>query len=65
MRVQLIEKGSLPHDKPCGEGLMPAGVDVLEQMSISLNGFRELDGIRYVDAGRVAEPALRCGTQEV
>ena len=55
MRVQLVERGSLPLDKPCGEGLMPSGVDVLEQMAIPLHGFREFDGIRYVDAGRVAE----------
>ena len=55
MRVQLVERGSLPLDKPCGEGLMPSGVEVLEQMAIPLHGFRELDGIRYVDAGRVAE----------
>ena len=55
MRVQLVERGSLPLDKACGEGLMPSGVEVLGQMAIPLNGFRELDGIRYVDAGRVAE----------
>ncbi len=33
--VELFERHSFPHDKPCGEGLMPSGVAVLERMGLA------------------------------
>jgi 2-polyprenyl-6-methoxyphenol hydroxylase-like FAD-dependent oxidoreductase len=33
-RVELFEQRRLPKDKPCGEGLMPAGVAVLQRMDL-------------------------------
>lgn len=38
-----------PRDKPCGEGLMPAGAAILESLGISLQqaGFPTIAGVRY------------------
>jgi 2-polyprenyl-6-methoxyphenol hydroxylase-like FAD-dependent oxidoreductase len=49
IRTLVLEKTSFPRDKPCGEGLMPGGVAVLEQLGIDLarEGFPPLDGITY------------------
>ena len=49
VRTLVLEKGSFPRDKPCGEGLMPGGVAVLEGLGIDLarEGFPSLSGIRY------------------
>lgn len=33
--VELFERRQFPHEKPCGEGLMPAGVAVLERMGLA------------------------------
>ncbi|HEY8736623.1 MAG TPA: FAD-dependent oxidoreductase, partial [Candidatus Dormibacteraeota bacterium] len=35
-RVLLLEKATFPRDKACGEGLMPAGLAILEELGISL-----------------------------
>src|SRR3979490_166004 len=45
----VLEKTSFPRDKPCGEGLMPGGVAVLEQLGLDLarEGFPPLEGITY------------------
>ena len=59
MRVRLLERRRLPLDKPCGEGLMPSGVDALAQMGLSLRSFRDIRGIRYLDGSRAAEAAFR------
>src|SRR5207253_1881078 len=32
--VVLVERSSFPREKPCGEGLMPAGVAALERLGI-------------------------------
>ena len=52
LSVVLLEREALPHDKACGEGLMPAGVAVLERLGArvrvppdQVSPFR---GIRYV-----------------
>ena len=48
-RTLILEKGSFPRDKPCGEGLMPGGVAVLERLGLDLarEGFPALGGISY------------------
>jgi len=50
--VTLFEKGTFPIDKVCGEGIMPTGVEFLEQHEvlnlISPNDKREIYGVRYV-----------------
>ena len=31
LAVELFERGRFPKEKPCGEGILPPGVDVLER----------------------------------
>src|SRR3989442_1381396 len=52
-RVTVLEKSGFPRDKPCGEGLMPSGVAVLDRLGIHLlrAGFPPLHGVRYRLAG--------------
>jgi 2-polyprenyl-6-methoxyphenol hydroxylase-like FAD-dependent oxidoreductase len=49
VRVVILEKGDYPRDKPCGEGLMPGGVQVLGEVGIDLGqeGFPAVPGVRY------------------
>jgi flavin-dependent dehydrogenase len=51
VEVDLYERGTFPREKPCGEGLMPAGVDALERMGLaSAVGGAPFYGVRYVFA---------------
>jgi len=64
----LLDRSSGPPDKACGEGLMPAGVRVLEELGVrarlSHADCAPFVGIRYVQpdgssaAGRLPEPGL-------
>lgn len=49
MKVVLLERGVLPRDKPCGEGLMPEGVRLLGAMGVSVMRSHPIHGIRYLD----------------
>jgi flavin-dependent dehydrogenase len=64
-RVLLCERRALPADKPCGEGLMPPGVTLLEELGVRRSALREscrFNGIRYVaPSGRAAEVAFAEG----
>src|ERR1700682_1357791 len=64
VRTVVLEKSSFPRDKPCGEGLMPGGVAILEELGIDLSreGFPPLEGITYrtLDGGS-ASGAFRPG----
>jgi len=53
--VTLIERGQFPREKPCGEGLMPAGVAILERLGVkeAVGGVPFL-GVRYHASGSVA-----------
>ena len=54
-RVELFERDTFPREKPCGEGLMPAGVAVLERLGLAdAIGGVPLRGIRYHFRGAVA-----------
>jgi flavin-dependent dehydrogenase len=57
--VEVLDRFHPPIDKPCGEGILPAGVSALERLGVSAAelGGHELRGVRYVDveSGRVAE----------
>lgn len=35
LRVELFERGQFPREKPCGEGLMPAGLAVLSRLGLA------------------------------
>ena len=65
-RVLLLDRATFPREKPCGEGILPPGVDVLERLGIAASlragGAREFDGIRYhAPAGRTAIGAFPAG----
>lgn len=49
MRVSLLERGPLPRDKPCGEGLLPRGMRLLDEMGARVADGRPFDGIVYLD----------------
>src|SRR5262245_45492962 len=56
--VEVLDRFHPPIDKPCGEGILPAGLAALEALGIGAAelGGREIRGVRYVDvaSGRVA-----------
>ena len=54
--VELFEQGKFPKEKPCGEGLMPAGVAVLERLGLanSVEG-APFYGIRHHFAAHTTE----------
>ena len=47
--VTVLERGTWPIDKPCGEGLMPDGVRMLDAMGVSIASSFRFHGIRYLD----------------
>ncbi len=53
----MLEAGTPPIDKACGEGLMPDGVEVLSGLGVEFEAIetRAFRGIRYVDGDLVAE----------
>jgi 2-polyprenyl-6-methoxyphenol hydroxylase-like FAD-dependent oxidoreductase len=54
--VDLFDCARFPRDKPCGEGLMPAGVAVLQRMGLAeVTGGQPFDGVRYQGFGISAE----------
>jgi menaquinone-9 beta-reductase len=49
VEVELFERSTFPREKPCGEGLMPAGVAALERMGLaSAIGGVPFHGVRYI-----------------
>jgi flavin-dependent dehydrogenase len=56
LRVDLFDAHRFPREKPCGEGLMPAGVAVLRRLGLAdAAGGRPLHGVRYHGWGLTAE----------
>lgn len=53
--AELFERGRFPKEKPCGEGLMPAGVAALERLGLSGERGAPFTGVRYHVGERVAE----------
>ncbi len=54
-RVELFEQGTFPREKACGEGLMPAGVAVLERLGLAeAIGGQPFYGVRYYAGDVVA-----------
>ncbi len=48
LQVELFERGHFPREKPCGEGLMPAGVAVLNRLGVGeAVGGAPFYGVRY------------------
>ncbi len=54
--VQLFERAEYPREKPCGEGLMPGGVAVLDHLNVTSSvGGTRFKGVRYHCNGRTVE----------
>ncbi len=62
LSVRVVEMREPPVDKACGEGIMPDGVELLEEMGISLPEEQavRISGIRYIGRDVVAEGRF-CG----
>lgn len=56
----VLEPRSGVIDKACGEGLMPGGLQALNDLGVDPPG-HELRGIRYLAGGRAAEADFRAG----
>ena len=57
--VRLFEARRVPLDKPCGEGIMPAGAAVLDRLGLrAAVGGREVTGVRYHGFGRTVEASF-------
>ena len=64
LSVLLADGAVPPIDKPCGEGLMPDGVEALHQLGIRIpegEGY-PFRGIRFVNDGAKAQAVFPCGT---
>ena len=56
LEVELFERGQFPKEKPCGEGLMPAGVAVLKRLGLAdAVGGVPFYGVRYHFGQHTAE----------
>lgn len=53
LRVALLEKCRHPRPKPCGEGLLPHGVEALRDMGLAFVGV-PVQGLRYVSPGGIS-----------
>jgi flavin-dependent dehydrogenase len=64
LSVLLADGAVPPIDKPCGEGLMPDGVEALRQLGITIpeGEAYPFRGIRFVSDGAKAEAAFPRGT---
>lgn len=65
LRTALFERQRYPIDKPCGEGLLPNGVEALARIGLSteLPVARPIVGIRYhTSRGRTAEAQFSRGS---
>jgi flavin-dependent dehydrogenase len=59
--VELFERDHFPREKPCGEGLMPAGVAVLERLNLAeAVGGAPFYGVRYHFGKYMAEGRFPC-----
>jgi flavin-dependent dehydrogenase len=55
LRVGLFERDAFPREKACGEGIMPAGVAVLDRLGLTATvGGVPLSGVRYHFRGTTA-----------
>ncbi|HMC95991.1 MAG TPA: FAD-dependent monooxygenase, partial [Polyangia bacterium] len=62
LRVDVFEARRFPREKPCGEGIMPAGVAVLERLGLrDTVGGRPLAAVRYHGFGLTAESPFSPG----
>jgi flavin-dependent dehydrogenase len=60
LKAVVLDAATPPIDKPCGEGLMPDGAEVLARLGVDVDGIetRPFLGVRYIDGPLVAEGAF-------
>src|SRR4051794_41849363 len=59
LSVELYDAKRFPREKPCGEGIMPAGVAVLERLGLrGAVGGRPLPSLRYHGFGMTAQAGV-------
>lgn len=61
LSVTVLEAKPGVIDKPCGEGLMPGGVKILQHMGVDVASYQPFKGIRYIDGRCTAEGHFRNG----
>lgn len=62
LRVEVYDAQRFPREKPCGEGILPAGVAVLDRLGLrDAVGGRTLRSVRYHGFGIVAESPFGAG----
>ena len=62
LSVELYEAKRFPREKPCGEGIMPAGVAVLDRLGLrDAVGGRPIASVRYHGFGLTAEAGFPVG----
>ena len=61
VRVALYEKAAAPRLKPCGEGLLPHGVDALRALTGELPAAPRVRGLRFVVNGSSVEADFPLG----
>lgn len=63
LRCLIIEPNVGIVDKPCGEGLLPSAVSLLNEMGIDTSNSYPIVGIRYITCGKKAEGRFsgKCG----
>jgi flavin-dependent dehydrogenase len=61
LEVEVLDRFHPPIDKPCGEGILPAGLAALDDLGIAAAalGGREIRGVRYLDVGSGAVAQAR------
>jgi len=61
--VTVVDAARPPIDKACGEGVLPAGVEVLRRLGVRLSDDDAIPfrGIRFLDAGTCVEARFRFG----
>ncbi len=62
VRVVLYEKARSPRLKPCGEGLLPQGVDALLELTGDLPAAPRVRGLRFIVNGTSVEADFPSGT---
>jgi 2-polyprenyl-6-methoxyphenol hydroxylase-like FAD-dependent oxidoreductase len=64
LNVLVADGAKPPIDKPCGEGLMPDGVEALRRLGVNLpaSDVQPFRGIRFVNGQQVAEATFPQGT---
>jgi flavin-dependent dehydrogenase len=64
--VELYDQATFPRDKPCGEGLLPAGVGVLRALELTdAVGGRPLTGVRYHLSGGSVRSGFGTGDEAI